>query len=299
MQRFVLTALVLGVTAMAAAAQPLSLDSALYPPNYSRASLQSPNLPAQARPVPRAGDVAAPHAAAEPLPQPVRQVQMQAPAPRYAAPRESHLGGGFIEFLFNGLESPRPRRQAAAVPPPPMVEPMPAPMERIMAPSRTASVPPVRHIRPAPAMDTKYLPTIVDYHGKERPGTIIINTPERFLYLVMEGGLAKRYGIGVGRPGFTWAGNHKVTAKREWPDWHPPAEMLKRQPDLPDFMPGGPDNPLGARALYLGSTLYRVHGSNEPWTIGRAVSSGCIRMRNQDVIDLYSRVAVGAKVVVV
>ena len=240
-----------------------------------------------------------PHTAVQPLPQPVQPLPVQATAPRYAAPRESHLGGGFIEFLFGGLEPPRPRRQAVAVPPPPTVEPMPAPMERIMAPSRTASVPPVQFIRPAPAMDTKYLPTIVDYHGKEQPGTIIINTPERFLYLVMEGGMAKRYGIGVGRPGFTWAGNHKVTAKREWPDWHPPEEMLKRQPDLPDFMPGGPDNPLGARALYLGSTLYRVHGSNESWTIGRAVSSGCIRMRNQDVIDLYDRVGVGAKVVVI
>jgi lipoprotein-anchoring transpeptidase ErfK/SrfK len=115
----------------------------------------------------------------------------------------------------------------------------------------------------------------------------------------MESGRAKRYGIGVGRPGFTWAGVHKVTAKREWPDWRPPEEMLKRQPYLPDYMPGGPDNPLGARALYLGSTLYRIHGSNEPWTIGRAVSSGCIRMRNEDVIDLYGRVGVGTKVVVI
>lgn len=111
--------------------------------------------------------------------------------------------------------------------------------------------------------------------------------------------LCRRYGVGVGRPGFEWAGTHKVTRKAEWPDWRPPAEMRKRQPGLPAFMPGGPKNPLGARALYLGSTLYRIHGSNEPWTIGKAVSSGCIRMRNEDVIDLYGRVGVGTSVRVI
>jgi lipoprotein-anchoring transpeptidase ErfK/SrfK len=140
---------------------------------------------------------------------------------------------------------------------------------------------------------------MVEYSGNEKAGTVIINTRERFLYLVLSDGRAKRYGIGVGRPGFSWAGVHRVSAKKEWPDWTPPAEMLKRQPYLPRHMPGGPDNPLGARALYLGSTLYRIHGSNEPWTIGQAVSSGCIRMRNQDVIDLYQQVGVGAKVVVI
>ena len=107
-----------------------------------------------------------------------------------------------------------------------------------------------------------------------------------------------RYGVGVGRPGFTWAGVHSISAKKEWPDWVPPDEMLQRQPDLPHFMAGGPNNPLGARAMYLGSTLYRIHGSNEPWTIGHNVSSGCIRLRNADVIDLYSRVKVGTKVIV-
>ena len=136
------------------------------------------------------------------------------------------------------------------------------------------------------------------YEGREAAGTIIINTPERMLYLVEGQGRAMRYGIGVGRPGFTWAGVHTVTAKREWPDWTPPDDMLKRRPDLPRHMEGGPENPLGARAMYLGSTLYRIHGSNEPWTIGTAVSSGCIRMRNEDVIDLYERVKVGTKVVV-
>jgi lipoprotein-anchoring transpeptidase ErfK/SrfK len=140
---------------------------------------------------------------------------------------------------------------------------------------------------------------LVSYQGRERPGTIIVDTNERFLYLVQDGGRAIRYGIGVGRPGFEWAGRKKVTMKREWPDWRPPAEMLKRRPDLPTYMEGGPDNPLGARALYLGSSLYRIHGTNEPHTIGQAVSSGCIRMLNQDVIDLYSRVRVGAPVVVI
>jgi lipoprotein-anchoring transpeptidase ErfK/SrfK len=108
-----------------------------------------------------------------------------------------------------------------------------------------------------------------------------------------------RYGIGVGKPGFTWSGAKKISAKKEWPDWVPPPEMLERRPDLPHFMAGGPENPLGARAMYLGSSLYRIHGSNEPWTIGQAVSSGCIRMRNEDVIDLYERVKVGTKVVVI
>ena len=119
-----------------------------------------------------------------------------------------------------------------------------------------------------------------------------------FLFLVEGNGRALRYGIGVGRPGFTWAGVKTISAKREWPDWTPPAEMLARRPDLPRHMEGGPENPLGARAMYLGSTLYRIHGSNEPWTIGTNVSSGCIRMRNEDVIDLYGRVNVGARVIV-
>jgi lipoprotein-anchoring transpeptidase ErfK/SrfK len=147
-------------------------------------------------------------------------------------------------------------------------------------------------------VDARYRKQVVDYDGKHSAGTIIIDTPNKFLYLVQGGGKALRYGIGVGRPGFTWAGVKTVSAKKEWPDWRPPDEMLKRRPDLPRYMPGGPDNPLGARALYLGSTLYRIHGSNEPWTIGTQVSSGCIRMRNEDVVDLYERVPVGAKVIV-
>ncbi|PSC05743.1 hypothetical protein SLNSH_07125 [Alsobacter soli] len=139
---------------------------------------------------------------------------------------------------------------------------------------------------------------IVNYDGRYSPGTIIVSTTERRMYYVLGDGKAIRYGIGVGRPGFEWSGTKTVTMKREWPDWRPPAEMIKRRPDLPRYMPGGPENPLGARAMYLGNSLYRIHGSNEPETIGQAVSSGCIRMVNDDVIDLYDRVKVGAKVVV-
>jgi lipoprotein-anchoring transpeptidase ErfK/SrfK len=138
----------------------------------------------------------------------------------------------------------------------------------------------------------------VSYAGDYAPGTIVINTAERRLYYVLGNGQAIRYGIGVGRPGFTWSGVKTVSSKREWPSWTPPSEMLRRRPDLPRHMAGGPDNPLGARAMYLGSTLYRIHGSNEPETIGQAVSSGCFRLTNEDVIDLYSRVRVGAKVII-
>jgi len=140
--------------------------------------------------------------------------------------------------------------------------------------------------------------TTVSFQGNYAPGTIIVDTRERRLYLVQEGGRALRYGIGVGRDGFRWSGVHRITAKKEWPAWTPPAQMLRRRPDLPRHMVGGPDNPLGARAMYLGSTLYRIHGSNEPETIGQAVSSGCFRMVNEDVIDLYNRVQVGATVIV-
>jgi lipoprotein-anchoring transpeptidase ErfK/SrfK len=182
------------------------------------------------------------------------------------------LGGGLIEFLFSGgSQSAAPQRQA-------------------YAPDADA----MRY-----AADPRYVRQVVDYNGEEKPGTVIINTPERMLYLVEPGNKAVRYGIGVGRPGFTWAGVKSVTMKKEWPEWRPPDEMLRRRPDLPHYMAGGPENPLGARALYLGDTLYRIHGSNEPWTIGTQVSSGCIRMRNEDVINLYGRVPIGARVIVI
>jgi len=178
------------------------------------------------------------------------------------------------------------------------------------APRRQLTTRPVQRAavqRPAnPAkprgMDPVYLPQEVSYDGGQKPGTIIIDTNARFLYLVQDGGTARRYGVGVGKPGFEWAGTHKITRKAEWPSWRPPSEMIAREKAkgriLPVFMEGGPNNPLGARALYLGSTLYRIHGTNQPWTIGQAVSSGCIRMRNEDVMDLYTRVGVGTKVIV-
>ena len=217
-----------------------------------------------------------------PQAQPPRLVVVAQPQ----AQQKIGLGGGFIEFLFSD------RRPQAVMP-------------GALEPGR----PVYAHVDPAIAarqeplsrgleIDPRYLRREVAFDGPEQPGTIVIDTPSKFLYLVQPGGRAMRYAIGVGRPGFTWAGSHKITAKKEWPDWVPPDEMLQRQPDLPRFMPGGVENPLGARALYLGSTLYRIHGTNEAWTIGQNVSSGCIRMRNPDVIDLYERVKVGTKVVV-
>jgi lipoprotein-anchoring transpeptidase ErfK/SrfK len=157
---------------------------------------------------------------------------------------------------------------------------------------------------PAPrTIDPAFLPSVVPDPTGEPAGTIVIDTSSRYLYLVQEGGMAQRYGVGVGREGFGWSGTVKIGRKAEWPTWTPPAEMRKRQPYLPVSMAGGPKYPLGARALYLydggRDTLYRIHGSNEPWTIGHSVSSGCFRMRNEDVIELYNRVPVGTKVVVI
>jgi lipoprotein-anchoring transpeptidase ErfK/SrfK len=160
-------------------------------------------------------------------------------------------------------------------------------------------------LRPSPNMGADGRPLAVappretvSYQGHYSPGTVVISTQERRLYYVLPNGQAVRYGVGVGRPGFAWSGVKTVSMKREWPDWTPPSQMLRRRPDLPRHMAGGIGNPLGARAMYLGSSLYRIHGSNEPETIGTAVSSGCIRMTNDDVTDLYSRVNVGTKVVV-
>ncbi|ADZ68890.1 L,D-transpeptidase [Polymorphum gilvum] len=148
----------------------------------------------------------------------------------------------------------------------------------------------------------KFKRSVISYSGPEKPGTIIIDTKARWLYHVQENGKAVRYGIGVGRDGFTWKGEEKVTRKAEWPGWTPPPEMIVRERKngrrLPAFMAGGPKNPMGARALYLGNTIYRIHGTNEDWSIGQAVSSGCIRMLNEDVEHLYERVKIGTKVVV-
>ena len=211
---------------------------------------------------------------------------------RTAYAERSSMGGGFIEFLFGegpsqgGRYQQQPEYGGRRSMLPPMD---PRQMSR---PQEEASEPAQRQ------MDPKYAKQVVDYAGTESAGTIIVDTPNKFLFLVQGDGKALRYGIGVGRPGFTWSGVKQISAKKEWPAWTPPPEMLARRPDLPRHMEGGPQNPLGARAMYLGSSLYRIHGSNEPWTIGTNVSSGCIRMRNEDVIDLYGRVSVGAKVVV-
>ena len=154
---------------------------------------------------------------------------------------------------------------------------------------------------PEPSVEPQQSPIpreTVSWSGKDAPGSIVVNTKERRLYYVLPDGKALRYGVGVGRPGFEWGGTKTVTNKREWPDWTPPPQMIKRRPDLSRHMAGGPDNPLGARAMYLGGSLYRIHGSNEADTIGQAVSSGCIRMTNEDVTDLFERVKIGTRVTV-
>jgi len=151
---------------------------------------------------------------------------------------------------------------------------------------------------PAKPLPPQFRRVTIEYGSKEPAGTIVIDTAHTYLYLVLGNGKAMRYGVGVGREGFTWNGAEKVSRMAEWPDWHPPEEMIERQPYLPRFMAGGEGNPLGARALYLGDTLYRIHGTNQPSTIGTFVSSGCIRLTNEDITDLYSRVRVGTRVVV-
>jgi len=279
MQRIVLVALAGAFGMTAASAQPMPISPSHYNPN---AQVAAPGGPA-----------------------------MQPTQVRYGQP---DLGGGFIEALFGGGRQPRYQQAPGYQQQQPLYREAPAYQQGPLyheapgyQPAMRQGEPPLpMHVHggdPAvmarPAVDPRYFKQVVTYTGKEKPGTLIIDTPTRHLYLVQDGGKAIRYGIGVGRPGFTWAGVKQVSQKREWPDWRPPEEMLRRRPDLPTYMAGGPQNPLGARALYLGSSLYRIHGSNEPWTIGQAVSSGCIRMRNEDVIDLYDRVKVGTKVVVI
>jgi lipoprotein-anchoring transpeptidase ErfK/SrfK len=171
-----------------------------------------------------------------------------------------------------------------------------------MTPPTEAAPPPVRAL-PSDEGSVVEMPArlrrqVVNYSTREAPGTIIIDTPNTYLYLVLGNGQAMRYGIGVGRDGFTWSGVQTITRKAEWPAWTPPPEMIARQPYLPRHMAGGPGNPLGARAMYLGGTIYRIHGTNAPETIGTHVSSGCLRLTNEDVADLYSRVNVGTKVIV-
>jgi lipoprotein-anchoring transpeptidase ErfK/SrfK len=233
----------------------------------------------------------------------VPAVSLAGPGARYSVPggRVGTQDGGFIAPLLSGRE-PDP---AAPIYRPLPVDPLTGlPLGRPVHVAPRSALPPSYAFEPESeglgmALAPEYRRQEVVFRGSHKPGTIVIDTPSKFLYLVEPGGRAIRYGIGVGRPGFTWAGTKTVSMKREWPDWTPPPEMLKRSPDLPRHMEGGPDNPLGARALYLGSSLYRIHGTNEPHTIGRSVSSGCIRMLNEDVIDLYTRVKVGTTVVVI
>ncbi len=172
--------------------------------------------------------------------------------------------------------------------------PLPLPKPQVEVPPKAIVEAPPKAID-APG---KLVRQVVDYVSRQTPGTVVIDTGNTFLYLILNDRQAMRYGIGVGREGFTWSGEQTVARKTEWPDWRPPSEMLTRQPYLPRFMAGGPGNPLGARAMYLGETEYRIHGTNKPDTIGKRVSSGCIRLTNDDVVDLYERVKVGAKVIV-
>ena len=239
-----------------------------------------------------------------------RRARMPAAAPRpvqVAATQPGQFGGGFIELLMTGRAPGRGTAISAAS----YIGQQPAVMPYAAAPRRAVyAQPPVTAepnlvaYAPAPVaapkrgLEPQFQRQEVDYDGGHAAGTIVIDTPNKFLYLAQGHGRALRYGIGVGRPGFEWSGVKSISRKAEWPDWTPPAEMLLRRPDLPRHMDGGPENPLGARAMYLGSSLYRIHGTNEPGTIGTNVSSGCIRLTNDDVTDLYERVRVGAKVIV-
>ncbi|MBY0611342.1 MAG: L,D-transpeptidase [Beijerinckiaceae bacterium] len=251
----------------------------------------------------------------------------QAGLDNHAQPERTQVsagyGGGFIEMLMTGQEPGRQPRPSYRADPYPTARPGqrvdltydPASEDHSLGrparanpgtPGGNGAVYPYQRYRRLASyapVDTREVPDlyrkqVVDYDGGQSPGTIVIDTPNKFLFLVQGNGKALRYGIGVGRPGFEWAGVKTVSRKAEWPGWTPPPEMLKRRPDLPRHMAGGPENPLGARAMYLGSSLYRIHGTNEPGTIGQSVSSGCIRMTNDDVVDLYDRVKVGAKVIV-
>jgi len=219
------------------------------------------------------------------------------PAPGFAPPASNIPPGVRAPDSRQAMpaqEDPNSLRPPAPVGSAPTSAPQPVP------PSATAVLPP--EDQPEVGAPKELPPNLkrqlVDYQTKEPAGTIIVDTPHTYLYLVLGNGKALRYGIGVGREGFTWAGTERVSRMKEWPDWFPPAEMIERQPYLPRVMAGGPGNPLGARALYLGKTLYRIHGTNQPSTIGSFVSSGCIRLLNEDIEDLYSRVQVGTRVVV-
>jgi lipoprotein-anchoring transpeptidase ErfK/SrfK len=205
------------------------------------------------------------------------------------------LAIGAVALSSQAAAAPLPLFPFLPLPPLQQAPFQPAPM----APQPQYQVAPqIEDDGPSAELPARLKRQIVSYATREAPGTIVIDTPNTYLYFVLGNGRAVRYGIGVGRDGFTWSGTQSITKKAEWPDWTPPPEMIARQPYLPRQMAGGPGNPLGARAMYLGGTIYRIHGTNAPQTIGTRVSSGCIRLTNEDVADLYSRVNVGTKVVV-
>ncbi len=326
----------LGASALPVAAQSPYPPSPAYEP-YEREPFLPPRAgrePAdrviQSQPLPPVGERGAPHpydirarqqaAPAETVPSPQhRDYEFGARSPAYGAmppynepvrpgrgyppagePMEAYGPGGPSSSAATPADDPRlaPPRPPLAIEPgrSPAATGYPAPAQ----PGVYAALPPEDQpeIGEPKELPPQFKRQVVDYRTREPAGTIVIDTPSTFLYYVNGDGTAIRYGIGVGREGFTWSGTERITRMAEWPDWHPPAEMIERQPYLPRFMAGGESNPLGARALYLGRTIYRVHGTNQPSTIGQFVSSGCIRMLNEDVQDLYSRVKIGTKVVV-
>ncbi|MBR1201491.1 MULTISPECIES: L,D-transpeptidase [unclassified Bradyrhizobium] len=205
---------------------------------------------------------------------------------RLAAAAFGALAIGTVAFSGSAAAAPLPMFPFILTPPTEAVQPPVQSMPQAQEEDRSVELP------------ARLRRQVVAYPTREAPGTVIIDTPHTYLYLVLGNGQAMRYGIGVGRDGFTWSGTQTITKKAEWPDWTPPPEMIARQPYLPRHMAGGPGNPLGARAMYLGGTVYRIHGTNAPETIGTHVSSGCLRLTNEDVTDLYSRVSVGTKVIV-
>lgn len=289
-----------------------------YQPGAQQAAAPS-NQPMAITPPGATGSVPAQQPAANYGAQPgYQQAQpgYQQPQPGYAAapPAEPPPGGGYAGSYQQDQLLQAARAGQTAVAPAQNVSYAPAGSVREAAPTaggsyasnapvvpgttQAPSGPRIENVDPSEPVDARFRRQTVDYVTSQPAGTIIIDTPNTYLYYVLGNGKAMRYGIGVGREGFTWQGTEKVTRKAEWADWRPPAEMIERQPYLPRFMAGGPGNPLGARTMYLGSTIYRIHGTNEPQTIGKFVSSGCIRMLNDDVEDLYERVKVGTKVVI-
>ena len=277
-----------------------------YPPAYPSQTYSSAPLPP-----PGYYDDDAPVPARPPYDRgaiPGQQTEAYPPPPRpYFMPNDTYAPQPLPPLGAPGLRppadvggTPGPGYTTGAVPaPPPSPLPGAAPTLQT-SPTVIAALPPEDQPEQGPRKELppQFRRQLVDYVTTEPPGTIVIDTPNTYLYLVLGQGKAMRYGIGVGREGFTWAGTERISRMKEWPDWFPPKEMIDRQPYLPRFMAGGETNPLGARALYLGNSLYRIHGTNQPSTIGTFVSSGCIRLTNEDISDLYGRVQVGSRVVV-